>query len=174
MNTIVIGGSGSGKSEFAEDLTLKSKNKVYIATMKPFGEDALKRIEKHREQRQNKGFITKEVYDNINNFTLTSYYDFILLECISNLVANFIFSEHYQPAKYNVLNYVEDSLNNLTRYCDNLILVSNDIFCDTLDYDETTLNYMELLGKTNSFICKHFDNVIEVQASNITIHKKGI
>ena len=54
MFTLVIGGSASGKSEYAErhvlSLSTPEKtspqfgNRIYIATMQPFGEDARARI----------------------------------------------------------------------------------------------------------------------------------
>ena len=49
MLTVVTGGSGSGKSELAENIAVKfTGKKYYIAAMQPFGEEALKRIERHR------------------------------------------------------------------------------------------------------------------------------
>ena len=45
MLTVVTGGSGSGKSELAENIAVKfTGKKYYIAAMQPFGEEALKRI----------------------------------------------------------------------------------------------------------------------------------
>ena len=47
MLTVVTGGSGSGKSELAENIAVKfTGKKYYIAAMQPFGEEALKRIYK--------------------------------------------------------------------------------------------------------------------------------
>ena len=59
---LITGGSGSGKSEYAESLFSEIKNteKYYIATMKPFGKEAKERIQKHRRMRSGKGFITLE------------------------------------------------------------------------------------------------------------------
>ena len=60
MVILVIGGSGSGKSEYAEGrcVQLNTKEKLYIATMEPFGEESLARIARHRRLRQGKGFDT--------------------------------------------------------------------------------------------------------------------
>ena len=56
MIVVVYGGSGSGKSKFAEGLLEKTEGeKIYMATMLPYGEDGKKRIEKHLKQRENKG-----------------------------------------------------------------------------------------------------------------------
>ncbi len=45
MLTLVTGGSGSGKSAFAEDRVLSGDaQRIYIATMHPFDEESHKRI----------------------------------------------------------------------------------------------------------------------------------
>ena len=65
MYYLIIGGAGSGKSEYAEDLALSLKDDgdslYYIATMYPYGdEETKKRIERHRIMRAGKGFVTIE------------------------------------------------------------------------------------------------------------------
>ena len=60
MMTLVVGGSASGKSEYAEGLILAAKSwpRSYIATMQPFDAECLRRIEKHRRQRAEQQFET--------------------------------------------------------------------------------------------------------------------
>ena len=59
MIYLISGGSGSGKSKFAEDEAVKYKGrKLYIATMENKSRSAKKRILKHRNMRQGKGFDT--------------------------------------------------------------------------------------------------------------------
>ena len=54
MFVVVYGGSGSGKSEFAETLTVDycSGVKYYIATMQPFDDESYKKIDRHRRMRK--------------------------------------------------------------------------------------------------------------------------
>lgn len=56
MLTLVTGGSGSGKSAFAEDrvLSFGDAQRIYIATMHPFDEESHKRIERHQKMRAGK------------------------------------------------------------------------------------------------------------------------
>ena len=50
MFILVTGGSGSGKSEFAENIAMKLGGKMlYVATMKPYDDECLKRIERHKK-----------------------------------------------------------------------------------------------------------------------------
>ena len=64
MMILVTGGSGSGKSAFAEDCVVSfgKTDRIYIATMYPFDEESRKRVQRHRKMRQGKGFETVECY----------------------------------------------------------------------------------------------------------------
>ena len=69
MFILVTGGASSGKSAFAEGLIEKSgkKKKIYIATMRPYDDECIKRIERHRFLRKDKGFETAEIYGRISD-----------------------------------------------------------------------------------------------------------
>ena len=56
MTVLVTGGSKCGKSHFAESLFNDFPGeKIYIATMQPYGEEAFAAIERHRKMRSGKG-----------------------------------------------------------------------------------------------------------------------
>lgn len=61
---LVTGGSGSGKSAYAEQQVLEAGDapRYYIATMMPYGEEGRRRVEKHRRMRREKHFETIECY----------------------------------------------------------------------------------------------------------------
>ena len=62
MLCLVIGGSASGKSEYAErHVSALPGRRIYAATMQPFGEEGRQRIARHRKLREGKGFVTIEV-----------------------------------------------------------------------------------------------------------------
>ena len=64
MLVVVTGGSGSGKSAYAEQQVLEAGDapRYYIATMMPYGEEGRRRVEKHRRMRREKHFETIECY----------------------------------------------------------------------------------------------------------------
>ena len=67
MFTLVTGGSGSGKSEYAESLTESWETpKIYIATMFPYDRESEKKIQRHREMRRHKGFHTVECFTGLS------------------------------------------------------------------------------------------------------------
>ena len=54
MITVITGGSGSGKSEYAESVLLATKvaYQYYLATMEVFGEEDQKKVERHKKLRE--------------------------------------------------------------------------------------------------------------------------
>ena len=95
---LITGGSGSGKSAFAENLVLKqpAENRYYLATMQVYGSEGRERVMRHRQLRHGKGFETLEyptdVADCIGKIHQPTA-AVVLLECMSNLVANEMFTE---------------------------------------------------------------------------------
>ena len=89
MFHVITGGSGSGKSAYAEQciLDLKGENRIYIATMYPFDEESHQRIQRHRKMRKEKKFSTIECYTGLKNVEIPKDAH-VLLECMSNLTAN--------------------------------------------------------------------------------------
>ena len=62
MITLVTGGSGSGKSAYAEDVAVSAEGteKYYIATMQIYDAEGERKVERHRKLRAGKGFTTVE------------------------------------------------------------------------------------------------------------------
>ena len=117
MMVLVIGGSGSGKSAYAEGMAVslaqKSVNgimmkKYYLATMQVFDEEGKKKVEKHRYLRNGKGFFTIEQPTRISSALEKMEVGgrTVLLECISNLTANEMFSGGKAKTKMQVTEEV--------------------------------------------------------------------
>lgn len=61
MISLVLGSKNSGKIAFAEELCKDySGSKYFLATMRVKTDDDKKKVEKHRNERENKGFVTIE------------------------------------------------------------------------------------------------------------------
>ncbi|MEG0109029.1 MAG: bifunctional adenosylcobinamide kinase/adenosylcobinamide-phosphate guanylyltransferase, partial [Lachnospiraceae bacterium] len=127
MLVVVTGGSGSGKSAFAETWIhqLCPDNKRYVATMIASDEESKKRVMKHQEQREQKGFITIESPTHIEKLELSGT-EGVLLECMSNLVAN----ELYDPmgVKRNVVQHVVKGVQHLLNHTEHVVIVTNELF----------------------------------------------
>ena len=100
MLTLVLGGASSGKSAVAENICMDIPGrKAYIATMMPFGEQAQLRITRHLKLRESKGMDTVECYTDISTIAhVAAEYDVLLIEDMTNLVANEIFSPAAAPS----------------------------------------------------------------------------
>lgn len=161
MMTLVIGGAASGKSEFAEGLSLRfSGPRVYIATMPPFGEEALARIQKHRDRRACMGFATLECYTGLAAACDTlSEGASVLLECLGNLVAN----ERYSPDGSGEGTALAGVLR-LADRCRDLVVVTNEVFSGGADYEGDTLGYLRELAAANRALAARADRVVELTA----------
>ena len=168
MLTLVTGGSGSGKSAFAEDrvLSFGEGKRIYIATMHPFDEESHKRIERHRKMRAGKGFETVECYTGLKNAVLPgeSGKCVVLLECMSNLAANEMFSREQPVDRETVIAKILQGIEVLRKQADPLVIVTNNVFEDGIAYDSATIEYIEALGRVNERLAAEADEVVEVVA----------
>lgn len=206
MITLIMGGSGSGKSAYAEDYALTQAGKslkYYIATMQIYDAEGQRKVERHRKLRAGKGFITieqptdiaeaglqivtvqqSECRQKMNMVKVSGAADEVeekrsasiagdereetqnastaLLECMSNLVANEMFSGEQMPDVDTVVEEIVQGIASLTSQLSHLVIVSNNVFEDGIEYDETTLRYIEALGRINTRLAEMADHVVEV------------
>ena len=170
MLTMLIGGSGSGKSAYGEKLAARMPlPRYYIAAMRPYGEESLARIRRHRAQRADLGFETIDRYTNVGGLVLNRR-GIALLECLCNLTANEMFDEDGagDGAAESVLCGVEA----LHGQMDHLIVITNDVGSDGGRYGEGTMRYMRTLGKINALLGKRADHVAEL-VGGIPLWLKG-
>lgn len=171
MFVIVTGGSGSGKSAFAEEkiAQLGAGKRIYIATMMCFDEESRKRVRRHRRMRDGKGFATIERYTGLESVTLPED-GIVLLECMSNLVANEMFSEN--GAREESVSRILNGVRHVREQVRHLVIVTNEIFSDGMDYDEETRRYQEYLGEINQRLAREADQVVEVVYGIPLYHKR--
>ena len=163
---LVIGGSGSGKSAYAEKVALecqKEKRHFYLATMHVFGEEGQKKVERHKRMRAGKGFVTIEQPTDIMQ-CLPALREagggVVLLECMSNLTANEIYQEG--GAGDNTVKAILNGIHHLLEQAGNLVVVTNEVFSDGVTYDPETEKYLEKLGAINCQMAQIADTVTEV------------
>ena len=164
---LITGGSGSGKSEYAESLLSEIKNteKYYIATMKPFGKEAKERIQKHRRMRNGKGFITLEYPTDIKeSLDVMDENSAVLIECISNLTANEMFGDEGIIPSDKVIRKIVESIEEMDEMTSRLVVVTNNVFEDGIAYDEATAEYIAALAGINTELARKADKVTEVVA----------
>ena len=163
MLIVITGGSGSGKSVYAEQLLTKltDTEKYYIATMQPFGEETKKRIARHQKQRQGNNFITVEQYVKIETADIPIGAS-VLLECMSNLVANEMFNETNTRQSNEIYDDIISGIEQLCKRCKHLVIVTNEVFSDGNCYDKETRKYIACLGLINQRLAQLADSMVEV------------
>ena len=155
MMELVTGGSGSGKSAYAESVicgkhrllceTTENAPLYYIADMVPYGRETEKKIEAHRKMRAGKGFATLEWYVDLpGKISAPDSPELkgscVLLECVSNLTAN----EMYEPGGAqntggDTPESVIKGVRMLKDQCAHLVVVTNDVFRESVpDSEEMT------------------------------------
>lgn len=185
MLYLITGGSGSGKSEYAENLAVRLRERLgsgagslyYVATMYSCDRECEERIARHRLMRKDKGFSTIECHCGISRVR-AGRQDVLLLECMSNLLAN----EMYLPeggirdrgdkAQEQLEETVAKPLLELAGQAGELVVVTNEVFSDGVRYDPESEKYRELLGKLNAMLAAQADALAEV-VFTIPVIQKG-
>lgn len=191
MLHIVYGGSASGKSSYAESFAMSLQGDgrlLYIATMYPYkwnttelDPETIQRIERHRAMRADKGFDTVECYRHVEHI-MAKRQDVLLLECMSNLLANEMYLEPDSNAGSDmaetmspVSNKIVQALIDLSTRVQELVIVTNDVFSDggSLTYDESTREYVKNLAEINCALAREAATVTEVVCGIPVIVKKN-
>lgn len=197
MIALVVGGAKSGKSMFAQNLAkslnesfeicLKEykddlerildnpfKNKsgklYYVATMNPYDLEDLKRIENHLKEREGYGFNTiEETMDMGKVSKMIQKEDTVLIDSITSLVTNYMFrgKEFYKDVSDDILSGILEIINNSK----NVVIVSDYLFSDSIQYDCYTENFRKEIGVVNRKLAKIADTVVECSYGNIIYHK---
>ena len=156
MLSLIIGGTGSGKSAIAESICCSLEGpRVYIATMPAADGESLKRIEKHRRQRSGMGFKTLECPLSLDRAEIPDGAN-ALLEDLSNLLANELFSPEGGGAEA-----LRRGLRNAGERCSNLTIVTNEVFSDGTDYGDGTIEFLRELAALNRELAAKADLVAE-------------
>ena len=154
MIALVTGGSGCGKSTWAEKfIQTMTGRKYYIATMQVVDEECRARVDRHQKQRAGLGFETLEMATDIGSAKIEPGC-VALVECLPTLMANEMFGG--DPGR------VLPGLMRLMDTCAHLVVVTNDVFSDGLSYDPETNAYMRKLAEVNRAVAARADLVVEV------------
>ena len=190
MLYIVTGGSGSGKSEYAEQTAVQCRNGNggtlwYLATMRIWDDEGRKRVERHRRMRAAKGFETIERYTGLETLELEERFEesnSVGLDAeqendslkrwepcrvaqkpvlLLECMSNLVLNEFYAQEN-GAQERILQGIKHLQNQCHDLIIVTNEIFSDGVTYDLESERYIELLGRINRELGQMADSVTEV------------
>ena len=159
MVIFVFGGVRSSKSIFAESLLPKKMQKAYIATMINNDSENNQRINNHKSRRDESWTLIEQTsnLEHIKSFNE----DYVLLDCLTNLLANELFFMNKKPldAIFSILNGILMVKKNSKE----LVIVSNNIFEDGIDYFDETNMFIRTLGLLHQKVVEISDIVYETE-----------
>ena len=160
MLTLVTGGAASGKSEYAEDLVLRSDARplVYLATMEIWDAEDQRRVDRHRDLRKDKGFVTVEAPRRLFEAEIPQG-SAVLLECLGNVCVNECFGPEGFDGAYD---RIWRGIVHLLAQRRELVIVSNEICSDGAVYTPESEAYRDILARLNRAIAARADQVWEV------------
>lgn len=196
MIHLITGGSGSGKSEYAEHMLCRYRNSpkerlIYIATMFPYDEEARGKVRRHRQMRRGKGFETVECYTGLRSIAGMLEREepvSVLIECISNLVANELFppdrsgrlsdcSEDGQEeaaAPGSAADRIMAGVEAIGGIAANVVIVTNEVNSEGLSYGPEMIRYKQVMGEVNCRLARFADRVTEVVYGNAVEVKNSV
>lgn len=169
MIITITGGSASGKSALAEKILQRMPGiRYYAATMhRAFDDETTERINRHVKMREGKGFITVEQETGLDKIVVGKESS-VMVECMSNLLAN----EMYLNKRPDAASCILEQIRILAGMCRNLIIVTNEIASDGMEYDKFSMQFIENMEEINEGLGQMSDYVMEAVYS-IPVFLKG-
>ena len=175
MKIFISGGAKNGKSMFAQEIAKKLSGEGhlwYLATMEPRDDEDDARVIRHRKEREGWGFKTVEWGRNIalhcEEFDCKGTY---LVDSVTALLSNEMFGGMSGEPDKSAPERVEKDLIAFSEAAENVVFVSDNIFCDAAFYDDWTDSYREGLAFADRRIAEKCDVVAEFSCSQIIFYK---
>ncbi len=167
--TLVLGGSRSGKSEFAEKMAERSgKNIIYIATAAVRDEEMAERVKLHRKRRPDNWVTVEEEIDVLGVLSRGGKGDVFLLDCATIWLTNLLFHEqHSGNERDRNGTRVLEEVARLTETVDkglDLIVVSNEVGLGVVPEHPLGRLFRDLAGRVNQVMAAKADSVYLVVA----------
>ena len=151
---LVTGGNRSGKSLFAEELTLSfGKKPSYLATAINIDDEMNKRINVHKKRRKNLWYEYESPLNLIETLKKTDKNSPILIDCITLWLNNIFYK------KKNWRTEVERFSKFLVNLNQPLILVTNEVGSGLVPMNKLSRNFQDASGITNQILASVCDDV---------------
>lgn len=169
INTLILGGARSGKSNFAQELALKSGEPVlFVATATAGDEEMRQRIEEHRKARpatwstlEATTHLGSQITNNIGKSQT------VIIDCITLLINNILLQHrpnvdgqiNARQAEKEVIAELGELVDCINKVNAGFIIVTNEVGLGLVPADSTSRLYRDLLGKANQILAKRVDEV---------------
>ena len=162
---LILGGSNSGKSRFAEQSALSLQKNIdgklyYIATGLAYDTEMQEKISEHKKRRNQK-FETIDSPDLSADILKSSKpQDIILIDCISMSVSNILTLSQFRDRR------IDDIRDDLKKCKSTLIIVGQETSLGILPANELSRKFLKVSGKLNQDIGRFAKSVTLVVAGH--------
>ncbi|NNN12814.1 MAG: adenosylcobinamide kinase/adenosylcobinamide phosphate guanyltransferase [Acidimicrobiaceae bacterium] len=154
---LVLGGTRSGKSSFAESLLAESEKPEYLATLRvdPADVDALNRVASHRDRRGDR-FVTREIAAPADLLSYLRNTDQpFLLDSIGNFVASSLFDN---------VDLDSELVKELSNKGQTFVVVSEEVGLSLHPESKIGRDFVDRMGAINQRLAQALDDVYFVHA----------
>lgn len=165
---LVTGGARSGKSGYAQSLAeAETGTRVFIATCPPAAEtgdrEMAARIDRHREQRRQKGWQTiEEQLDLAGVLQDCTSHEVLLVDCLTLWVNNLLFHGSGDFSEDEIVEKGRELLAACAFCKGTVILVTNEVGLGIVPENPRAREYRDLVGRLNQVIARGADRVVLV------------
>ena len=161
---LVTGGARSGKSKFAEKLTLEIGNgrAAYIATAQIFDDEMAHRVKLHQARRNDSWTTCESPFDADKTILTLENFDAILFDCVTIYLSNFICAANlddvekiYRDAE-NLIDKLIDAAKKIPAVT---IFVSNEVGGGIVPENKLARIFRDVAGLANQRIAENADKV---------------
>jgi adenosylcobinamide kinase/adenosylcobinamide-phosphate guanylyltransferase len=163
---LVLGGSRSGKSEFAEKIAADTNKRVaYIATAAICDEEMAKRVRLHQERRPDNWVTVEEEIDVPGALSKYGQGDALLLDCVTVWITNLLLNQQQSDMKTASIKIEQHILEQAARitetveYGADLIVVSSEVGLGLIPEYPLGRIFRDLAGKVNQLLAAKADSV---------------
>ena len=165
--SLVLGGTNSGKSEFAEQVAADAgRRPVYLATALAGDDEMESKIALHKSRRGPEWRLVEEPLDVGQAIAECGADEVVLLECATNWLLNVTLKRTDSEAELEILaEHLESAP------CP-VVIVSNEIGLGVIPESSFTRNFMAAQGRLNRLLSSMADIVVLVVAG-VPLELKG-
>lgn len=157
--TLVLGGASSGKTAFAENLTLSDGRKpVYLATGQAFDAEMTQKIERHRAARVDRWHTIEEPLNVADRLAEFSADEIVLLDCLTLWITNHMMADHDLATEGAALMAA------IGASAAPVIVVSNEVGHGVVPENKMARQFRTLQGHLNQTCAARADLVVAIMA----------
>lgn len=169
MSILVTGGARSGKSSFAERLTLSLAGQAcYVATGQAFDEEMKARIALHRQQREESGSQWETLEEPLDLPALLERLSggkAVLVDCLTLWLSNALLAVEGQADRQErVEQEIARLEQSVTSFQGTLVLVTNEVGDGIVPEYALGRLYRDLAGRMNALLARQCQQVFLVTA----------